>query len=181
MCRQDEAVAATAVPSYFRRRHCPPPDRTGLQLCRAIRQLDPHGPVIFCTGAARDQGRNRALRAGANVYLCKPIDPEKLRRQVRVYLELSELESLRARVDEERAIQGELERRIKDAAARTDAAQKLASASIGRTARTKAFKAFIEARGTRAHFESWWAQVFGNARTADSAHAYINDRPPRQP
>ncbi|HYC47663.1 MAG TPA: response regulator [Burkholderiales bacterium] len=139
------------------------PDWSGVQLCRAIRGLDPHAPILFVTAAARDEDRSRALRAGANAYLSKPVDGERLLRQLRMYLELSELESLRAKQEEERAVQDELVRRARDTIARADAARQLAAKSIERTARTKAYKAFIDARGSRAHFESWWPNVFGSA------------------
>jgi DNA-binding response OmpR family regulator len=147
------------------------PDWTGVQLCRTIRETDPHGPIIFCTAAARDEDRRRAMRAGANVYFCKPVDPERLRRQLRVHLELSELESLRAKIEEERAVQDELQRRLSQAVSRTEAAKHLASAAMERTARTRAYKAFVQARGTRAHFESWWPNVFSSARAAQVARS----------
>ena len=55
------------------------PDWSGAGLCREIRKIDPHAPVVFCSAAAQDTYRARAIRAGANAYLCKPIDPEELR------------------------------------------------------------------------------------------------------
>src|SRR5688572_5406574 len=116
--------------------------------------MDPSAPILFCSGSAREEDRTRGLRAGANVYLCKPVDPQRLRRHLRVHLELSELESLRAKVEEERAVQDELERRLEHARASSKRAEELAAASVERTARTKAYKAFINARGSRAHFES---------------------------
>ena len=42
-------------------------------------------------------------------------------------------------------------------------------ASIERTARARAYKAFIDARGARAHFEGRRPQVFESARTAQHA------------
>lgn len=140
------------------------PDWSGSALCREIRKTDPHTPIVFCTGAARDQDRARALRAGANAYLPKPVDPKTLRAKLGAFLSLAELESLRAKVEEERAVQDELERRLEYALAQSDHAKALAASSVERTARTRAYKAFIEAHGTRAHFESWWPQVFQSAR-----------------
>jgi DNA-binding response OmpR family regulator len=140
------------------------PDWSGAALCREIRKSDPHAPIVFCMAAARDQDRSRAIRAGASAYLCKPIDPQMLRAKLGAFISLSELESLRAKVDEERAVQDELERRFSQVIAQTEHAKTLAASSIERTARAKAYKAFMEARGTRAHFESWWPQVFQSAR-----------------
>ena len=103
----------------------------------------------------------------SGVQLCRAIrDGERLLRQLRIQLELSELKSLRARDEEERAIQQELERRLRNTVARVEAAKELARASLERTARTKAYKAFIAAHGTRVHFESWWPNMFGSARAA---------------
>ena len=91
-------------------------------------------------------------------------DPDMLRARLRTFLTLSEMESLRAKVEEERAVQNELERRASDVRLRAEAAKELFASSVERTARAKAYKAFIEARGTRAHFEKWWPQVFQSVR-----------------
>lgn len=109
------------------------PDWSGVQLCREIRKTDPRGAIFFCTGAARKEDRLRAMRAGADVYLTKPIDPEQLLRQLRVHLETGEIESLRAKVDEEAAIQLELERRTAAAAQRVSVARESAERAIERT------------------------------------------------
>jgi CheY-like chemotaxis protein len=140
------------------------PDWSGPALCRDIRRSDPHAPVVFCTSAVREHDQARAMRAGASAYLCKPIDPQTLRSKLGAFISLSELESLRAKIEEERAVQDELERRLEQLVAQTEHAKALAAASIERTARNKAYKAFIGARGTRAHFESWWPQVYRSAR-----------------
>jgi DNA-binding response OmpR family regulator len=140
------------------------PDWSGPSLCREVRKMDPHAPIIFCTAAARDADRARALRAGANAYLCKPLDPNMLRGKLRTLLTLAQMESLQAKLEEERVVQEELERRLADTRQRLDNANNLIASSIERTARSRAFKAFMEARGTRAHFDAWWPTVFGSAR-----------------
>ena len=145
------------------------PDWSGPSLCREIRKIDPHGPIVFCTTAARDNDRARAMRAGANAYLCKPIDADLLRSKLRTFLTLSEIESMQAKIEEQRAVQEELQRRLSNVRAHMETAQALMDASIERTARARAYKAFIDARGTRAHFEGWWPQVFESARTAQHA------------
>src|SRR5436190_10118888 len=132
------------------------PDWTGLQLCREIRKNDPHAPVFFCTNAARDEDRKRALRAGANAYLTKPLDPRLFAHHVRSALELTELESVRAKAEEERAIHEELVRLAGLATARAMDAREVMAQAMRRTARSRAFKAFVEAGGTRANFDRWW-------------------------
>jgi DNA-binding response OmpR family regulator len=140
------------------------PDWSGPQLCREIRKLDPHAPIVFCTAAARDEDRARGLNAGANAYLAKPVDPKELRSKVRAFVTLADLESLHAKIAEERAIQDELERRAAHLRERAAAAQRLSAAAFERIARVKAYKAFLEGRGTRAHFDRWWPQVFQSAQ-----------------
>ena len=145
------------------------PDWSGPALCREIRKSDPHAPVVFCTSAARDHDQARAMRAGASAYLCKPLDPATLRSKLGAFISLSEIESLHAKADAERAVQDELDRRLQELIAGTEHAKALAASHIERTARSKAYKAFIEARGTRVYFESWWPQLFDSARA--SRHA----------
>ena len=55
------------------------PDYDGISLCRDIRRDDPHVPIICWTVAHRDETRERALRAGVDVYLEKSPDSELLR------------------------------------------------------------------------------------------------------
>jgi DNA-binding response OmpR family regulator len=141
------------------------PDWSGPSLCRELRTIDPHAPILFCTAAARDTDRARGLRAGANAYLCKPLDPDMLRGKLRTLLTLSQMESLQAKIEEERVIQEELERRLADTRKRLELANSLIASSIERTARSRAYKAFIEARGTRAHFDEWWPAIYGSARS----------------
>jgi DNA-binding response OmpR family regulator len=136
------------------------PDLTGPALCREIRKLDPHAPIVFYTTASGESDRARALNAGATAFLIKPIDPKQLRAKLLALLTSAEVESLHAKLAEELAIQAELERHAAYLRERATAARRLAEQSFERTARIKAYKAFMEARGSRVHFERWWAQVF---------------------
>jgi DNA-binding response OmpR family regulator len=145
------------------------PDWAGPALCRDIRKLDPHAPIVFCTSAARDQDRARALRAGANAYLVKPIDPQEFRARLRGLISLADAESLHAKIAEEEAIQDELQRRVVHLRQRVEAAERLSAQSFERIARITAYKAFMDSRGTRAHFERWWPQVFQSAEANHSA------------
>jgi two-component system sensor histidine kinase HydH len=136
------------------------PDWAGPALCREIRKLDPHAPIVFCTAAAKDENRGRALRAGANAYLLKPLAPNELRNKLAGLLSLADRESLDAKAAEEEAICDELDRRAAHARERVAIATRVAARSFERTARIKAYKAFLEKHGTRAHFDRWWPQVF---------------------
>jgi len=142
------------------------PDLTGAALCRDIRKADPHAPILFFTDAGREVEQARGLRAGASAYICKPLDPDVLRSTIKSLLSRALVESLNARVEEERAIQSELQRQLAHVQARLESASQLKAASVERIARARAYKAFMEARGTRARFESWWPQLFWGTQMA---------------
>ena len=56
------------------------PEMDGYELCRRIRQKDKYKetPVVFLTAKSRDEDRAKGLEAGANLFLSKPISPDKL-------------------------------------------------------------------------------------------------------
>jgi DNA-binding response OmpR family regulator len=139
------------------------PDWTGVQLCRVIRKIDPHGPVLFYTAAAQSQDRDQAMRAGASAYLTKPVDPQRLRCELRVLLELAALESINARVEAERATRDEVARYHAQALIRGGPVKQSIARTMERAARLKAAYAFISSGGTRANFERWWPSLFAAA------------------
>ena len=48
-------------------------DGTGLEICRQLRESDPHTPIIFCAeNAGESERRLEGLAAGAQAYLVKP-------------------------------------------------------------------------------------------------------------
>jgi CheY-like chemotaxis protein len=47
-------------------------------LCRGLRSLDPHTPILFYSGAVFPADVNSALASGAQGYLKKPCTPEAL-------------------------------------------------------------------------------------------------------
>jgi CheY-like chemotaxis protein len=58
------------------------PGKSGVELCRAIREFDPDTPILFYSAAAYERDKNEALQAGAQVYLTKPSVPGELRQAV---------------------------------------------------------------------------------------------------
>ena len=48
------------------------PDLDGVELCRRMRALDRHTPILFYSGAAYVDDKKRAIEAGANAYVTKP-------------------------------------------------------------------------------------------------------------
>jgi DNA-binding response OmpR family regulator len=132
---------------------------SGTDACKEIRKVDPRVPVLFSTTAG-DAHRARAIRAGASAFLQKPIDPPVLRRKLNILLELAELESRRAHVDELLAIDEELQQRAAGAIARTGLAKLTAARAIERSARLKAAARYVASGGTMAHFEHAWSSTF---------------------
>jgi DNA-binding response OmpR family regulator len=63
------------------------PDRSGVELCRLIREFDPHTPILFYSAAAYARDIREAIRAGAQEYLVKPVIPEELRQAVAQLIE----------------------------------------------------------------------------------------------
>ena len=48
------------------------PDLDGFELCRRMRDIHPHTPILFFSGAAYETDKQRAIEAGANTYVIKP-------------------------------------------------------------------------------------------------------------
>jgi DNA-binding response OmpR family regulator len=48
------------------------PDLDGFELCRRMRDFDPHTPILFFSGAAYEADKKRGIEAGANAYVIKP-------------------------------------------------------------------------------------------------------------
>jgi DNA-binding response OmpR family regulator len=58
------------------------PSKSGIQLCRRIRENDSGTPVLFYSAMKRRVDRELAMQAGASEYLTKPDDFEKLPKRV---------------------------------------------------------------------------------------------------
>jgi DNA-binding response OmpR family regulator len=146
------------------------PDWAGAPLCRHIREKDPNVPIIFYTIAGSEYA-GRALRAGAMAYLQAPIDAAGFRERVRLLIEHADIRDLKARIEEERVIQEELERQANVAIDRADAAMRRAKEAIERVAKIKASKAFIRAGGTSAGFVRFWPNQFAAVTSSQSQQA----------
>jgi DNA-binding response OmpR family regulator len=55
------------------------PDGSGIDLCRRIREQFPATPILFTSGSTKPAEIDEALRAGANRYILKPCEPERLK------------------------------------------------------------------------------------------------------
>ena len=56
------------------------PEMDGFELCRQIRKRENYKetPIVFLTAKSRDEDRAQGQEAGANLFLSKPISPNKL-------------------------------------------------------------------------------------------------------
>ncbi len=63
------------------------PDKDGLELCREIRGFDQKTPILFYTAYADLLDAEEALRAGAQGWLRKPEDTERLGEVIKSYIE----------------------------------------------------------------------------------------------
>jgi DNA-binding response OmpR family regulator len=154
------------------------PDWSGVSLCRDVRKTDPHVPICFYSKARSEDAMKRGLRAGADLFLTVPLDPQALRGRVETLLVSRDSNLLRAQAEEQRAIQAELSRRAEDAKKLAEHARESAARAIERTTRTKAVKAFVDAGGTRAHFERLWPQLYSRELSSPPAAPGISP-PPR--
>jgi DNA-binding response OmpR family regulator len=58
------------------------PGKSGVELCRAIREFDPDTPILFYSAAASERDIQEALREGAQAYLTKPAFAHEVRQAV---------------------------------------------------------------------------------------------------
>jgi DNA-binding response OmpR family regulator len=58
------------------------PGKSGIELCRAIREFDPDTPILFYSAAAFERDIQEALREGAQAYLTKPASAQAIRQAV---------------------------------------------------------------------------------------------------
>lgn len=48
------------------------PGVDGYELCRRLRAVNPHTPILFFSGEAFEADRQKGIKAGANAYVIKP-------------------------------------------------------------------------------------------------------------
>lgn len=62
-------------------------DGLGTDLCRQIRILNSHIPIVFASGVAQKHEIQKALNSGAQAYLVKPYLPDELQEVVKGLIE----------------------------------------------------------------------------------------------
>jgi len=128
------------------------PDRSGVELCRAIRDFDPHTPILFYSAAAYERDIEDALRAGAQDYVIKPVISDELRRAVSRLISAASENVFDARREEFAAIRKELAIQRMENAELREKAKEMRMRSI----RLKAQIAFLAAGGSRGDFAREW-------------------------
>ncbi len=131
------------------------PDRSGVELCRAIRDFDPHTPILFYSAAAYERDIEDALRAGAQDYIVKPVISEELRRAVSRLISAAREKVFDARREEFAAIRKEFAIQRLEYAELREKAKEMCLRSI----RLKAQTAFLAAGGTRGDFAREWVSL----------------------
>lgn len=56
------------------------PEMDGFELCKMIRTMDKfkNKPIVFLSAKNQEEDKKRGMEAGANLFLNKPISPQKL-------------------------------------------------------------------------------------------------------
>jgi DNA-binding response OmpR family regulator len=135
-------------------------DRSGGELCRAIREFDPHTPILFYSAAAYERDIQDALRAGAQDYLVKPIIPDELMQAVSRLISATGEKFFDARRAECAAIREELAIRQTENVERIERAKKKYLYARVKAIRLRAEMTFLAAGGARGAFAREWLPVF---------------------
>jgi len=136
------------------------PDGSGVELCRLIREFDPHTPILFYSAAGYARDMREAMRAGAQKYLIKPDRFDELKRAVARLLSVALGTAFEARQAEVAAIREEMAIRQMENASRAEKSKYKRLRAEEKALRVKAQIAFLAAGGTRGEFAREWPSVF---------------------
>jgi DNA-binding response OmpR family regulator len=136
------------------------PDGSGVGLCRLIREFDPHTPILFYSAAAYANDKDEALRAGAQVYLVKPINFGEFKQTVAQLSSVVDKRDSEARTAAITAIREELAIQQMEDDGLIEKGQEKRPRSHEKSIRLKAETAFLAAKGTRGDFARMWPSVY---------------------
>ena len=136
------------------------PDGNGIELCRVIREFDPHTPILFYTACAYPRDLQAAFSAGAQAYLAKPVKFDDLTQAVAQLTSVTPQAAYEARRLEIAAIREELAIRQAEIAELMEKAEKKWLRAKEKAIRLKAEIAFLAAGGARGDFAREWPSVF---------------------
>src|SRR5215510_10989943 len=136
------------------------PDGNGIELCRLIREFDPHTPILFYSAVANDRDILEGIRAGAQNYFVKPVKSCELTQEVARLISVPPETAFEARRIEIAAIREELIIQQAENAERVEKAKKKSLRAKEKALRLKAEMAFLAAGGARGDFAREWPSVF---------------------
>jgi DNA-binding response OmpR family regulator len=143
------------------------PDGNGFELCRLIREFDPHTPILFYSAAAYPHDIQQGMQAGAQEYLTKPVSFGKLQQTVWRLISAAGEQALEARRAEVAAVREEVAAQRMENAKEIEKAKEKYLRAEEKALRNKAQIAFLAAGGTRGDFAREWPSVFlGEVRGA---------------
>jgi DNA-binding response OmpR family regulator len=58
------------------------PGCSGIDLCKKLREFDSFTPILFYSGAVYERDKQEAFASGAQAYLTKPVDNDRLVKEV---------------------------------------------------------------------------------------------------
>jgi DNA-binding response OmpR family regulator len=127
------------------------PDGSGIGLCREIRLFDPNTPILFVSGAV-DETQDRAIKAGAQAYLIKPVPMFDLQTVTETLIRQATCRSLEARCTELLAVR----EAIQEYTSNLDGRLRRRNGTSDEMLRNTGYTAFIRAGGSRVEFERFW-------------------------
>jgi DNA-binding response OmpR family regulator len=137
------------------------PDYNGISLCRDIRRIDPHVPIVLWTIAEDAELRAWASDAGATTYLQKTSCYERLYAAVVEALQAAEQRFEPAGAAAAKALATAADSYRRTAAAATEVSH--SRAARDRAIQEQTRSAFVQAGGTLRQFEQWWAEQAASA------------------
>jgi len=136
------------------------PDGNGVELCRLIREFDPHTPILFLSGAAYESDVREALTAGAQLYITKPCGPHELDRAVARLILAASAMAVEARLAAINAVREELAINSGKTAKKFEEGIGKRPPAEVKALRAKAMSAFLSAMGSRGDFARLWPSIY---------------------
>jgi DNA-binding response OmpR family regulator len=136
------------------------PEGSGVELCRLIREFDPYTPILFYSAAGYTHDIQEALRAGAQAYLIKPVNPDELRQAVALLTSVIDERNFEAKRAGLAAIREECAIRDMENIELIEKAEEKSLRSEEKVIRLKAERAFLAAGGSRGDFARLWPGVY---------------------
>jgi len=157
------------------------PDKSGVELCRAIRDFDPHTPILFYSAFDYELDIQEAIRAGAQDYLVKPVIPDELMQAVSRLISAADETVFDARRAERAAIREELAILQTENVERIERAKKKYLYARVKAIRLRAEITFLAAGGARGAFAREWLPVFLEEACGDDTFAAVSGNSTRIP